>query len=374
MNVSNEIESFQWAVLLDAQLERVFGEGWHRVVLSELSCIWQLRFPGVAIEATIETIAGSQFLLVAANAEDANSSSDSPDQLKTVLSSLSSGLCLFRYRAPSTFEIVEPSGLRSQHSSVLTIQRFKGKTNELFTRMMLGIVLAGSTNLTDLRTVRILDPVAGRGTTLNAAVSLGVSASGVELDPSSYEEYSNFILRWLKDNRVKHHATNPNVRDAKGKKCARLTIQYDFDRDRYRDDDRLQIDMINGSTVEADTWFKKGSFNGLVADLPYGIQHSARQGQSYYHSAADLLADALPVWKRMLTQRGVVALAWNLRAVPRARVDELLDEAGFQVIDLGVDLGFEHRVDQSIQRDLVIAQVRLPSRAAERAASETSPT
>lgn len=277
---------------------------------------------------------------------------------------------MFRYFAPATFQIVEPSGLSSQHSSVLTIQRFKGKTNELFTRMMLGIVLAGSTNLTDLRKARILDPVAGRGTTLNAAVSLGVSASGVELDPSSYEEYSNFILRWLKDNRVKHHATNPNVRDLKGKKCARLTVQYDFDKDRYRDDDRLSVDMINGSTVEADTWFKKGSFHGMVADLPYGIQHSARQGQSYYHSAAALLVDALPVWKKLLSHRGVVALAWNLRSVPRARVNELLDEAGFEVLDLGKALGFEHRVDQSIQRDLVIARVRPPSRPSERLTRE----
>ena len=54
--------------------------------------------------------------------------------------------------------------------------------------------------------------------------------------------------------------------------------------------------------------------------------------------------------------RSRVALAWNVNVLPRTAVEQLLEEAGFTVLRGGVYERFQHRVDQAILRDLLLAQ------------------
>ena len=49
-----------------------------------------------------------------------------------------------------------------------------------------------------------------------------------------------------------------------------------------------------------------------------------------------------------------MSLAWNRRMLPRAELVELLREAAFDVVD-PEDRGFEHRVDRTITRDVIVA-------------------
>jgi hypothetical protein len=50
-----------------------------------------------------------------------------------------------------------------------------------------------------------------------------------------------------------------------------------------------------------------------------------------------------------------VGIAVNTRTCPRARALRLLAEAGLEPVDTTAYRGFEHRVDQAIVRDLVVA-------------------
>jgi len=64
---------------------------------------------------------------------------------------------------------------------LLTILKYPGKTNEQFTKLLLNVTLASSAFAGDLaapggRRLAVLDPLCGRGTTLNQALMYGFDA------------------------------------------------------------------------------------------------------------------------------------------------------------------------------------------------------
>ena len=60
--------------------------------------------------------------------------------------------------------------------------------------------------------LRVLDPLCGRGTTLNQALMYGWHAAGVDVDERDVEAYAAFLPRWLKDKRLKHTAATSRLR------------------------------------------------------------------------------------------------------------------------------------------------------------------
>ena len=72
-------------------------------------------------------------------------------------------------------------------------------------------------------------------------------------------------------------------------------------------------------------------------------------------SPAGLLDEAIPVWVGQLRPGGALGLSWNTHGLSREKLVELLTAEGLQVHDEGPWLDFGHRVDSSIQRDLVVA-------------------
>ena len=72
-------------------------------------------------------------------------------------------------------------------------------------------------------------------------------------------------------------------------------------------------------------------------------------------SPLDLLAAALPGWAAVLRPGGSIGIAVNVRTSPRADTLAVLAEAGLEPVDTPAYRGFEHRVDQAIVRDLVVA-------------------
>jgi hypothetical protein len=50
-----------------------------------------------------------------------------------------------------------------------------------------------------------------------------------------------------------------------------------------------------------------------------------------------------------------VGVAVNVRTSPRVETLAVLSDAGLEPLDAGPYLGFEHRVDQAIVRDIVVA-------------------
>jgi SAM-dependent methyltransferase len=213
---------------------------------------------------------------------------------------------------------------------LLTIQRYTGKTNEQFTRLLVNVALAAAGGGT-----RVLDPVAGRGTTLNAAVVRGLSAAGVERDGKAVEAYEAFFKTWLRDKRVKHRFEAGRIRRDG------LVVGRRLD---WTLADGPTVTMIHDDTRQAPLHLRKGSFDALVADLPYGVQHSASPGA--------LVAEALEGWASLLRPGGGAALAFNLKTLPRPVLTAVVEAAGLAVLEAD---GFEHRVDHAIQRDVLLA-------------------
>jgi hypothetical protein len=108
---------------------------------------------------------------------------------------------------------------------LVTIQKYQGKTNEQFTRLLLNVTLLSSAFAPGLpdRQFAVLDPLCGRGTTLNQALRLGFDAAGVEHDRKDFEAYATFIKTWLKRKKIKHHADYDGPVGATGRSSAAVS-------------------------------------------------------------------------------------------------------------------------------------------------------
>ena len=79
------------------------------------------------------------------------------------------------------------------------------------------------------RRLVVLDPLCGRGTTLNQALMYGYDAIGIDTDGKDFDIYSAFIRTWLKRKRIKHKAEITPVRKDKRILARRLSVSIGTD-------------------------------------------------------------------------------------------------------------------------------------------------
>jgi SAM-dependent methyltransferase len=310
-----------------------------------------------------------------------------------LLSALSSAYALFAVvdeglsGGEPTLRPVTRAGVDLFDSDLLTVQKYAGKTNEDFTRLLVNVTVAATDRPRDLagswttrpdgapRRLRVLDPMAGRGTTLNLAVMRGWDAAGVDVDAKDVEAYAAFLRTWLKNHRLKHTADLGTLRRDGRNLGRRFTAAVGASPEAYRAGETIGVELVNADTVRAADLFPAGHFDVIVTDAPYGVQHGNRAsgtrgpgGRSTPHdeltrSPVALLTKALPGWVRLLRRGGAVGISWNVKVAPRRDLVDALAGAGLEVLGEGRDdaapgpwQGFEHRVDQAIQRDLVVAR------------------
>ncbi len=249
-------------------------------------------------------------------------------------------------------------------SDLLSIQRYVGKTNETFTKLLLNVTLASSAFAPAFagRAFTVLDPLCGRGTTLNQALMYGFSAAGVEIDRKDFDAYAQFIQRWLKDKRLKHRAHLGHV-----KGHPRLSLDVGVDKASFKDGEALHVNVVNADTRETGAVFPPRSFDAVVADAPYGVLHGATsgaggkggrgkaEGGALARSPLELVREAAPVWREALRPGGALGIAWNVKVAKREALLEALSQAGLEPRDGPAFRGFLHRVDQAILRDVVVA-------------------
>lgn len=240
---------------------------------------------------------------------------------------------------------------------LVTIPKYPGKTNELFTRLLLGVTLAqvDRGQVDPALPMTVLDPLCGRGTTLTTAWRAGHHGAGVDADAHALEQSAAFLKTWLRRKRMKHSAeVRPVRRDGKslGK---RLDVEV-----RPEQGPPLSLTVFSGDTRDSARLFGKRRFDAIVTDAPYGVVHGSHsdvRGVSGRRdrSAAGLLREAIPVWASQLRPGGALGLSWNTLGLPREELAALLSEAGLVPLDGGPWHQFAHRVDSSIQRDLMVA-------------------
>jgi len=233
-------------------------------------------------------------------------------------------------------------------SDLSTILKYTGKTNELFTRFMLNI--AQTYIKTPVENLNILDPLAGKGTTLYEALMQGYNAYGVEIDAKLAHESVVYLKKYLETAKYKHanHTERVSGQLSHGKFTAtRSQIKFT--------ESGRQFEIVEGDTRNTSAYFKKNFFHGIIADMPYGVQHGSKsskkpQGATITRNALGLITEAMPGWVKVLKPGGVIVLAWNLFLISKAEMVELLEGHGFAV----PELDFAHRVDQAIDREFIV--------------------
>lgn len=338
----------RYALLIRPAANRVFGGVAASLARAELIVADRLLFDGALSEVTVETIAGVEYVTFTSHADFSATTLPA-----AVVANSSSAYALFEVGGGGRMVPVELHRLDRFDEDLVTTQRYAGKTNETLTKLLLNLGLftaeGAFTALVGGGSVRVLDPLCGRGTTLNQALLYGCDALGVDNDVRDTQAYGVFLRTWLEDKRLKHQSDR-----AAGGNRMRVTIGS---KSRGAAGPRSTVDVATADTAAVVSLFGRNAVDVVAADLPYGVQHGSRADAGVLaRSPGALLERALPEWRRTLRPGGGLVLSWNLRVLDRGEMSDVLTESGFSVVDLGERVGFEHRVDRSITRDLVVAQ------------------
>jgi hypothetical protein len=284
-----------------------------------------------------------------------------PEDLPALLGSLSATFAVFEPvpadaadAGPLLRPVAVPDPARWD-SSLETTLRYPGKTNEQFTALLLNLAAALSRNRRHLLdgTLRVLDPLCGRGTTLNRALRLGLSPVGVDVDDKDLDAYRTFLLTWAKQHHVVHTSTQGKLTVPGGGRGTRFTARLSADRATAKAGSGQEVTVLGCDTTRLDGVLRRGGTDAIVGDLPYGVQHGSRAAEGWQRSPVEVLRRALPGWRELLRQGGGMALALNRHTARRSEVSAVMADAGFEVLD--TDGAFRHRVDQAIDRDVVLA-------------------
>jgi tRNA G10 N-methylase Trm11 len=225
---------------------------------------------------------------------------------------------------------------------MIMTRRYKGKTNELFTHFMCNLARFSSGYAhRPWSALRVLDPLAGGGTTLFTALVLGADVAGVEKNAQAVQSTATFLKQYARQQGI--------ACQAKPERLKKLGKRWWFTLGK---NPRKQFVLAQGETAQAAgliAGFKKPHL--IVADLPYGIQH---HGQ-----LVALLTEALPVWAALLQPSGALVLAWESTRFPRADMLALVHStAPLAALDKPPYNMLAHRVDRVIkQRDVLVARL-----------------
>ncbi|MEV6524189.1 SAM-dependent methyltransferase [Longispora sp. NPDC051575] len=323
----------RYALLIAPSSNRVYADTAPRLALAELAVFGRTALKGRIGELAETTFGGVPYVTFEAE--------DLTDRDVAYLSNLSAMFALFRVEG----DLLRPEPLRRLDTfddDLITIQKYAGKTNEQFTKLLLNVtMLASGKDLLDDRPV-VFDPMAGRGTTLNQALMYGYDALGCDLDQKDFEAYAAFLKTWLKRKRLKHRAEVNPVRREKKLLARKLEVTIAG---------QQNLLMYNIDALKAREVIKVRTADLLVTDAPYGVTHGAHH-KGLSRKPIELLEEAVPGWVEILRPGGAFGIAFNTFTADKDDIAQVLEDAGLMVIDTP---GFTHRVDQAITRDILVA-------------------
>lgn len=231
------------------------------------------------------------------------------------------------------------------------ILKYKGKTNELFTQLLVNAALYSSDYWRAETPVQLLDPMCGRGTTLFVGVNRGWTCAGSDVQRGDLREAEQFFKRYLEYHRFKHTVersslTLPGRRSAPG-----VRFRFSDTPENFRQKHTSSLSLFELDAASVRDAFGARAYHIIACDLPYGVQHAAHGG-----SIERLLAQALPQWRETLRPGGAVAVSFNAQTLKPDAVREAMARAGLEPLDGEPYLHFSHWVEQAVTRDLAVAR------------------
>ncbi|GAB3579249.1 TRM11 family SAM-dependent methyltransferase [Calidifontibacter terrae] len=328
--------------LVAPSANRVYAEAATDLAAAEAQTVLA-AFGGTA-EVTVRELGGVSYLAVQTEAADA----------VAILSNLSTTFAVFSAEG----DLLRPVPMQRRQfypDDLVTIQKYQGKTNEQWTRLCLNVTAAATRRPERWLTggLEVLDPMCGRGTTLNIALLAGYDVTGVDLDRKDYDAYATFLKTWVQTHRLKHTLDRGASTTGGRARGRQLELTVAPDKDAYKAGKTHRLVYLNTDTTALDGLVRGAGFDVIVTDTPYGVQHGSH-GDRLSRSPLALLDSALPGWIRALRVGGAVGLSYNRHVAPADELRLLLEQHGLDVFDAGER--FRHRVDASIDRDLVVAR------------------
>lgn len=228
-----------------------------------------------------------------------------------------------------------PIALRSDFllpEAVVYGAKYQGKTNELVTQLAINIGLRNCA--TDRAHKALLDPMAGRGTTLLWSLRYGIDATGIERDPEAAAALHGHLKKQTKLHRIKHTYRKGRTGGSDGAAVA----HYELAGHRLR--------FVTGDSRRAPELLGNQRFDLIVADLPYGVRFTGGPRRS----PVEVIAACADGWLASLRDGGAMVLVFNDYQPSRAELTEVFARPGVRLVDFAAP----HRMSESIVRDLFV--------------------
>ncbi|MEU8813979.1 SAM-dependent methyltransferase [Actinoplanes sp. NPDC048796] len=335
----------RYALLLAPSANRVYADQASRLALAEVAAFGKVLSSDIS-DIDVATLGGVEYLTFTGALSERDIS---------YLSNLSSAYALFE-RVDELLRPIMMTPLATYDSDLITIPKYAGKTNEQFTKLVLNLTLLASASAGRMLDghLTVLDPLCGRGTTLNQALMYGYDGVGVEIDGRDVEAYKLFLQTWLKRKRLKHTAELVPVR-RQGKRAARrLEVTMAASKEDHKAGAVQKVTVLQADTTQLEGLIRAGVADVLVADLPYGVAHGSYDDEGgISRRPLDLLERAVPQWLPLLRPGGALGLSWNTKVARRELAEDILLAHNLELVD---QLPLDHRVDQGIERDVLVAR------------------
>lgn len=241
-------------------------------------------------------------------------------------------------------ELLRPLAQRADyflHEDFVFGSKFKGKTNERLTQMLINTGLA-EIGADPGDNVKLLDPMCGRATTLLWTMRYGINSRGIEQDPNAIADIQRNLKKWSKLHRQKHKLQVGAIGDSKKKSSGKF-LEFSAEECNMR--------VVTGDARNADQLLKKEKFDLLVCDLPYGVQHFTTKNT---RNPLSVIEECAGPWKKCLKKTGAAVLAYNRNNPKRNALINVFQQEGFEAQPFTA----EHRMSESIVRDVVILRIK----------------
>lgn len=215
--------------------------------------------------------------------------------------------------------------------------KYQGKTHELVTQLALNVGLL-HVHAGKGEAIQLLDPLAGRGTTLLWALRYGINARGLEVNGGALESLQQHLRKQAKLHRIKHELTTGFVGKSNRKGIGRY-CQVQMAGHTLR--------LITGDSRDAGRWLQNRKFHLVIADLPYGIQHL---GEGDQRDPTSLIEACAPSWIEHLRVGGAMVLIFNEYQPGREKLRGIFEGLGLTPQPFAAP----HRMSESIVRDLLL--------------------
>lgn len=230
------------------------------------------------------------------------------------------------------------------------ILKYKGKTNENFTAMLMNAALYSSAFWQDADTrLRFMDPMCSRGTSLFLAVNRGWDADGGDISATDLRELNQFFKRYMEYHHIKHSMARKSYTVRNSKPVPAVEFTFAADSAAYRAGDVHSLRSAECDCGKIGQAFGKKRYHIMACDLPYGVQHSA--GSERFDQ---LLMRALPEWRECLLPGGAVALSYNTNTLKTETLRRIMADSGLEVMTGELYDGFSHWVEQAVTRDIAV--------------------